>query len=80
MGDNDETPAGPILDELGVTLPLDDQDRVTEVLVLAKSTNLETGQAALIVASNDLDWISQLGLVAAYGQLPPDVERSERDE
>jgi len=68
----DETPAGPILDELGVTLPLDDQDRVTEVLVLAKSTNLETGQAALIVASNDLDWVSQLGLVAAYW--------SQRDE
>lgn len=60
-----EHPAGPILTELGVTLMLNDTDRVTEVLVLAKVTNLDTGRVSLCTSSNDLDWIAQRGLVAA---------------
>jgi len=62
-------PAGPILDELAVTMPLDEHDRVTEVLLLAKVTNLETGNVALLNASNDLDWIAQWGLLAAAKQV-----------
>lgn len=64
-----DVPAGPVLDELGVTLDLDPHDRVTEVLLLAKTTNLETGDVALLVASNGLDWIAQAGLHAAYAQI-----------
>lgn len=72
--DCDCTPAGPILDELGVTLAVKDQDRVTEVLVLAKVMNLEDGQAGLIIGSNDLDWIQIEGLVGAARQV---MHRSE---
>lgn len=64
-----KVPAGPILDELGVTLDLDDEDRLTEVLLIAKITNLNTGRPALLLASNDLDWIQQWGLHAAAGQV-----------
>lgn len=76
----DLRPAGPILDELGVKLDLAQQDRITEVLVLAKTTNLDNGDVALIIASNDLDWIAQGGLHFAAGQVlsaPP--EQSEED-
>lgn len=64
-----QQPAGPILDELGVTFELADDDRVTDVVVLAKTTNLGTGAVALVVASNDLDWIAQAGLLAAAQQV-----------
>lgn len=60
-----ERPAGPILTELGVTMMLNDTDRVTEAMILAKVTNLETGAVSLCTSSNDLDWIAQRGLVAA---------------
>jgi hypothetical protein len=62
-------PAGPILDELGVTLDLADDDRITEVLVIAKSTNLANGDVALTISVNDLDWIAQLGLLSAASQI-----------
>jgi len=62
-------PIGPILDDLGITLELEAQDRVTEVLILAKTMDLDTGDVALVVASNDLDWIAQAGLHAAASQV-----------
>ncbi len=71
----DLRPAGPILDELGVELELSDHDRVTEVLVLAKTTNLENGDVALVIASNDLDWIAQAGLHAAAAQVYAATDR-----
>ncbi len=74
---SESRPAGPILDELGVTLDLAEHDRVTEVMVLAKTTDLATGDVALIIGSSDLDWIAQIGLHAAGGQVlhQGDVER-----
>lgn len=62
----DGVPAGPILDEMGVRFGLDPDDRVTEVLVLAKTTDLATGAVGLnIAASGGLDWVAQLGLLIA---------------
>lgn len=69
-------PAGPILDELGVTMELSEQDRVTEIVVIAKTTDLDTGLVALVIASNELDWIAQGGLLAAARQ----VENSDPPE
>lgn len=60
----DGVPAGPILDELGVTFGIDDTDRVTEVLVLAKTLDLETGEVGLAMAHNGIDWITRAGLLA----------------
>lgn len=74
-----ERPAGPILDELGVTFELADDDRITEVVVLAKSTNLDTGDVALVISSNDLDWIAQAGLLAAAQQVAT-ANPLERDD
>lgn len=62
-------PAGPILDELGVTFELEDDDRITEILILAKMTNMETGRTVLLISSNDLDWIATAGLHAAAAQV-----------
>ncbi len=76
---DDERPIGPLLDELGVTVPLHEQDRITEVLVLAKTTNLDTGDVALIIASNDLDWIAKAGLHAAYGRVISQLSRRDED-
>ena len=72
-------PVGPILDELGVKVDLDEQDRITEVLVLAKTTDLDSGDVALIVVSNELDWIAQAGLHAAAAQVFSADEPRRRD-
>lgn len=66
--------AGPILDGLGVTLNLDPDDRVTEVLILAKTTDLNTGTVGLSLASNGLDWIAQIGLLTAANVVLMDVD------
>lgn len=70
MDDNEtRKPIGPTLDELGVEIELDIDERVTEVLVIAKTMDLETGAVSLLITSNDLDWIQQWGLHAAAGQV-----------
>lgn len=60
-----EQPAGPVLDHIGVTVHLDDSDRITEALVIAKATNMDTGQVSLVIGGNDLDWIAMWGLHTA---------------
>lgn len=67
-------PLGPIIDNLGITLHLDPNDRVTDVLVLAKVTDMETGQVGLSMASNDLDWIAKIGLLTAANVALMDVD------
>lgn len=64
---SDERPAGPVLDGLGVTLDLDDEDLVTEVVVIAKVARMSDGGGTAVVVSNNegLDWVSQLGLIEA---------------
>lgn len=80
MTDHEQHPAGPVLDELGVTLDLDPQDRVTEVMVLAKVTNLDTGRVALVIADNGLDWIAQRGLHSAAQHVLDDTEPVDCDD
>lgn len=59
-------PLGAVLDQLGVTACLDETDRLTEALVIAKATNMDTGQTALVLAtSHALDWIAIWGLHTA---------------
>lgn len=61
----DGTPAGPILDGLGVNLELGEHDRVTEVLLVAKTHDMETGDIGMtITCSRGLDWIARAGLLA----------------
>lgn len=64
---NDETEvaAGSYIDALGVTMPMSDNDHLTEVLVIGKVHNLDTGSVSLLITSNDLDWITKWGLHTA---------------
>jgi electron transfer flavoprotein alpha/beta subunit len=77
-GDEAGTPAGSMVDELGVTVDLDDGDRLTDVLLIGKTTDLATGQVGLVIAaSSNLDWISQAGLLTVAQQIIADQNRPE---
>lgn len=77
-----QRPVGPILEALGVTIGMADDDRVTQVLVIAKSISMDSGEPALVISSNDLDWVEQWGLHAAAGHVfqRPDVLRCRGDD
>lgn len=63
-----EQPAGPLLDNLGVTLDIEDEDgdQLTDVMVIGRVTDFNTGDTGLILATSPgLDWIAQHGLVRA---------------
>jgi hypothetical protein len=61
-----EQPIGPLLDALGVTIELEDNQQLTEVVVLAKGTDFDSNETALVLsASPGCDWIAQRGLVSA---------------
>jgi hypothetical protein len=66
-----ERQAGPILDGLGVTLDLDDDDLLVEVLIVGKVTRLSDGggTSVLLAKSDGMDWVSQLGLIEAARQV-----------
>jgi hypothetical protein len=60
-----EQPIGETLDSLGVRLDLEEGHQVTEVLVVAKVVDFNTGATALTLGCNTgLDWVAQLGLSA----------------
>jgi hypothetical protein len=63
--EGDRAPIGPFLDGLDVSVDLHADDRITDVLVICKVTNMTSGRTAVGVYHNDLDWIMQRGLVAA---------------
>lgn len=72
--------AGPILDALGVTFDLDIHDQVTEVLVLGKTSNFESGDTGFLLANSPgMDFITQHGLPAVARRVLEDGEISEVD-
>ncbi|CAA9364602.1 MAG: hypothetical protein AVDCRST_MAG68-5061 [uncultured Gemmatimonadetes bacterium] len=77
-----ERKAGEVLDPLGVTLDVDDDQQVVEAVVLAKVVSFaddDRSTAVVMASSAGLDWVAQLGLVAV-GQQIVNVDRPERDE
>jgi hypothetical protein len=76
-----EQPIGPLLDALGVTIELEDNQQLTEVLVIAKSVDFTSDDPpALVLASSDgLDWIAGRGLMYA-AQYVLDQKSVERDD
>lgn len=59
-----EQPAGPLLDNLGVTLDIEDGDQLTDVMVIGRVTDFTTGDTGLVLATSPgLDWIAQHGLI-----------------
>lgn len=65
-----EQPIGPLLDALGVTIGLEPDQQITEVVVIGKLVHFGSGATRLFTSSSEgLDWIAQLGLIAAAKQV-----------
>lgn len=77
--------AGEILDPLGMLLDVEDDQQVTECLLIAKCVSFgEDSRTSLIVTTSPgLDWISQAGLFAAAEQVmraqPPSIADEDDD-
>ena len=57
-------PAGPLLDALGVTVEIEDSQRLVEAVVIGKIFDLERDVTGLVIgASQGADWLTQRGLV-----------------
>lgn len=65
--DADNKPLGTILDALGVVGTLQPGQQIVEALIICKVIDFENdNQVSVLMASSDgLDWIAQLGLIAA---------------
>lgn len=75
-----EQKIGPVLDGLGVTLDMEDDDLIASAVVLAKVVDND-GQVALYIGvSHGLSWIDQLGLLAAAQQVSQQTTIGPRDE
>lgn len=62
----DRQPIGEILDRIGVTASLEENQHIIEALVLAKVSDFADGSTSVgIYYSVGMDWISQLGLFRA---------------
>lgn len=64
-----DQPIGPLLEKMGVTVNLDDNEHLTEALVIAKVVEFDSGETRLSVCSNGVDWISQIGLIHAAARI-----------
>lgn len=73
-------PAGPILDALGVTFDLDEHDHVTEVLVVGKVLDADTGETGVVLGRTpSTDWVTHYGLLAVARKLLEDIDIEEAD-
>lgn len=64
-----ERTVGDLLDKLGLTLDLDDDDMVTNVVVIAKNV-MGDGQVSLIIGKSEgTTWLEQLGLIYAASDI-----------
>lgn len=61
-----DRPAAPLLENMGIVLDLEDNQQVTDVLLIARVADFEDGTTALVLgASTGVDWILQRGLLAS---------------
>lgn len=63
---------GPVVDSLGISADLEEHESLTDVLIIGRITKFDgdaSEQTRLLVCHNPgLDWISQMGLIAAASQ------------
>ncbi|MFE2710606.1 hypothetical protein ACFXKI_01095 [Streptomyces mirabilis] len=64
-----DQPIGRLLDTLGFTADLDDDDMPTDALVILKVVTPEGRVAITIGASESMDWITQKGLLAGAAEI-----------
>lgn len=67
--DCDGTPVGSIIDELGVRFHLHPDQRVTDVVIIAKTVSMDDSTVALIIADSGIDWILKRGLLASAREI-----------
>lgn len=58
----EEQPVGNLMDQLGVTLPLDDGDIVTDVIITAKVSRPDGTVTVVTGSSEACSWYDQLAL------------------
>lgn len=56
-------PVGQLLDSLGVVADLEDDDLVSDALVLLRCTPPEGPGGVVIAASEGLNWVDQIGII-----------------
>jgi hypothetical protein len=70
---------GALLDSLGVTLDIEDGQQLTEVVVLGKLADFESGGTSVVIGGSEgLDWIAQRGLVSAAQYVMDTEDPAER--
>jgi hypothetical protein len=61
-----DQPAGPLLDNMGVVLDIDDNQHLTDVLIIGRVADFGDGKTALAIGtSTGVDWVLQRGLLEA---------------
>lgn len=72
--------AGPILDALGATFDLDEHDHVTDVLLVGKVLDAETGETGVVIGrTSSQDWVTQFGLLGVARRLLDSSDIEEAD-
>lgn len=56
---------GALVDALGITANLDDNDQIIDMVIIAKVVDADSSATGLGVYHNDIDWITQIGLITA---------------
>jgi hypothetical protein len=72
-----DSPIGAVADSLGVTLDLDSDDMVLDMVVVAKVHREGIGTQLALGASAGIDWFTQLGLVTAAARVLDGYEEAE---
>lgn len=75
-----DKPVGPVIDGLGVTLDLDDDDLVTSALVVAKVIAADGTVSLFLGESDGLCWIDRAGLLSAAQNVTQQVPFVERED
>lgn len=83
---DESRPIGRLLDDLGVTAPLGDNDRITEVMVIAKVVELDGADGVPLLGiytGSGTDWITKRGLLHAAREVleavPPMLTPDDED-
>lgn len=80
MADLPKRKIGDLLDSLGVLAELDDDDMVSDALVLLKVVDSHGAVSLCIAQSDGLSWLDQLGLLAAADAVTKQDEYQQRDD
>ena len=71
-----------MIDSLGVTINIEPGQQLTEVLIIGKiiDFNDDSSRAKLVVIDNDIDWITQRGLLNSAQHVLDNFAFADDDE